>query len=254
MGAAAVGAAAAVASTGISAATALSGSGKQSGAISGASAAAQAVDAQTRATGQANYDASIANVQPYIGAGQNALMQYANINGLNGTDAANAAMANFQASPGYGYQLEQGLKAVDAGAASQGLLRSGATLRAEQTLGSNLANNEFSNYLGRLNTLSNVGLQGSQLFNGAVTSYNNLLTNVNGSETGTLTGAGTQQASIAGNQAKQLGDAANGLVTNGMYLAKKNGLFDTGTPTTSFDGGGSTAFSGGSGSGAFNVV
>jgi hypothetical protein len=254
MGAAAVGAAAAVASTGISAATALSGSGKQSSAISGASAAAQAVDAQTRATGQANYDASIANVQPYIGAGQNALMQYANINGLNGADAANAAMANFQASPGYQYQLDQGLKAVDAGAASQGLLRSGATLRAEQTLGNNLANTDFGNYVGRLNSLSNVGLQGAQLYNGATTTFDNLLSGVGTSETGTLTSAGTQQASIAGNQSKQLGDAANALIGNGLYQFKKNGLFDTGTPTTSFDGGGSTAFSGGSGSGAFNVV
>jgi hypothetical protein len=252
MGAAAVGAAAAVASTGISAATALSGSGKQSSAISGASDAARVVDAQTRATGEANYNNSIANVQPYIGTGQNALSQYANITGVNGSDAAAAAMAGFQSSPGYGYQVEQGLKAVDAGAASQGLLRSGATLKAEQTLGSNLANQDFSAYLGRLNTLSNVGLQGAQLYNGATSTYDNLLSGVGSSETGTLTSAGTQQASIAGNEASQLGSAATGLVKNGLYLYGMNGTNSTLGGST-FNGAGSTGFSGGSGSGAFNA-
>ena len=34
-------------------------------------------------------------------------------------------MAKFQQSPGYGYQVQQGLRAVDAGAASQGILRIG---------------------------------------------------------------------------------------------------------------------------------
>ena len=51
---------------------------------------------------------------------------------------------DFQTSPGYQWQLGQGLRAVDAGAASSGLLRSGATLKAEQTFGSGFGGSRSS--------------------------------------------------------------------------------------------------------------
>jgi hypothetical protein len=47
--------------------------------------------------------------------------------------------STFQSSPGYQFQLEQGLRAVDAGASAKGMLRSGAT-QAEQKFGHGLAN------------------------------------------------------------------------------------------------------------------
>src|SRR5690242_14350495 len=59
----------------------------------------------------------------------------ADLPGLNGQDAANAAMGNFQQSPGYQWQLGQGLRAVDAGAAAKGMARSGATIKGEETYG-----------------------------------------------------------------------------------------------------------------------
>ena len=44
----------------------------------------------------------------------------ADLLGLNGQPAADAAMAKFQSRPGYQLQLGQGLRAVDAGAAARG--------------------------------------------------------------------------------------------------------------------------------------
>ena len=67
-------------------------------------------------------------------------------------------MSTYQQSPGYQWQLGQGLRAVDAGAAAQGMLRSGATLKAEQTFGQGLANTDFGNYWNRLQQLSQGGL------------------------------------------------------------------------------------------------
>ena len=64
-------------------------------------------------------------------------------------------MAGFHTSPGYQFQLDQGLRAVDAGAAANGLLRSGAALKAEQTFGTGLADKEFApDYYNRLFDLS----------------------------------------------------------------------------------------------------
>lgn len=63
--------------------------------------------------------------------------------------------SSFRESPGYQYSVDQGLKAIErAGAAGDGTGRfSGATLKALQSRGQNLADQEFANYLGRLGGL-----------------------------------------------------------------------------------------------------
>ena len=71
-------------------------------------------------------------------------------------------MAKFQASPGYQFQLGQGLRAVDAGASAQGFDRSGAALKAEQTFGQGLAASDFGNYWNRLQQLSGSGLDAAE--------------------------------------------------------------------------------------------
>ena len=45
-------------------------------------------------------------------AGTNALAPTQDLLGLNGQDAANAAMANYQQSPGYQFQFNEGMRAV----------------------------------------------------------------------------------------------------------------------------------------------
>lgn len=63
----------------------------------------------------------------------------------------------FQETPGYQFQLEQGLNAIDNSAASRGNLFSGATLKASQGFGQGLANQEYNTYLNRLAAQANAG-------------------------------------------------------------------------------------------------
>jgi len=147
---------------------------------------------------------------PYMQGGGLALQDQQDLLGLNGPDAAAAAMAKFQTSPGYQWSLGQGLRAVDAGAAARGMLRSGAALKAEQTFGTGLADQEFNQYYNRLYNLSGQGL----------TAGNNLLATEEGNASTSAQlaqGAGNTQGSIYGNMFSGLGSTVNGLFNNADF-------------------------------------
>jgi hypothetical protein len=143
------------------------------------------------------------DLAPYRTAGGTTLQDQQDLLGLNGQDAATAAMAKFQQSPGYQWQLGQGLRAVDAGAAASGMLRSGATLKAEQTYGSGLADQDFSNYYSRLMGISTLGENAAA--GGASTA--NAASSAIGQNA-------NQQSSIYGNVASGLGNTVNSLFSN----------------------------------------
>jgi hypothetical protein len=190
----------AVAAAGIGAVGAVAGGIMQSQAIkSGQKAANQAI--------QQGVQTATNQLSPWTTAGQPALSQESDLLGLNGQPAADAAMSTFQSSPGYQYQVSQGLRGVDAGAASQGILRSGATIKAEETLGSNLANQDFGNYWNRLQQLSSGGLSAAGGIAGAATGGAANIAQ-------TDTSAANAQSSIYGNVASSLGGSANQLLSN----------------------------------------
>ena len=89
----------------------------------------------------------LATIGSQYGAAPTMLLNALGVNGAPGTAAARSA---FQASPGYNFQLGQGLQAIDRGAAARGTLNSGNTLMAEQKYGSDLANQEYGNWLTNL--------------------------------------------------------------------------------------------------------
>jgi hypothetical protein len=163
-------------------------------ALAGGKASSGAGQAQQVLSQQRN------DLLPYTQAGYPALTAQQDLLGLNGQDAATAAMGNFQQSPGYQWQLGQGLRAIDAGAASKGLLGSGATIKAEQTYGSGLANQQFQQYYNNLMGISTLGENAAA--GGASTA------NTAGS---LAQGAGNTQASIFGNLASGLGNQVNTL-------------------------------------------
>jgi hypothetical protein len=156
---------------------------------SGISAIAGSGQSSAISAGQQQANAVLA---PYSNTGVQSDTQTANLLGLNGQPAADAAMSTFQSSPGFQYQLSQGLKAVDAGAAATGMLRSGSTMQAEQTLGNNLANQDFQQYISNLNGLSNYGITAA------------------GGQASTDTSAAGQQASIYGNTVNGISNALGG--------------------------------------------
>lgn len=91
-----------------------------------------------------------AKFDPFYNNGVNANNMYANALGLNGLGGNTAATNAFQAGPGYQFQQQQGLQALDRGAASRGMLSSGNLLMGEQKYGSDLANQEYQNWLKNL--------------------------------------------------------------------------------------------------------
>ena len=134
--------------------------------------------------------------------------------GLNGPDAAKTAMDRFQTSPGYQFQMEQGLRGIDAGAASKGYLRSGATIKAEETFGQGLANQDFTNYYNRLYNMAGQGLTAA---GGVATANQNLIANEEGNATSqntAITNTANAQNSILGNAATGIGAQLNTLLQN----------------------------------------
>jgi hypothetical protein len=96
------------------------------------------------------------NLQPWMKGGGNALNALQQALGLvpGGTGGINAT--GFQGSPGYQWQLGQGIGAIQNSAAAQGGI-GGNTLKALQTYGTGLANQDWYNYLNQLSGLSGSG-------------------------------------------------------------------------------------------------
>lgn len=209
------------------AAGALSG-GAASGAVSAGAAKAGGIDQASLDLAKSNMQADRANAQPYVTQGQGATNRLSDLFGLNGQPAADTAMQGFQASPGYGYQVDQGLKAVDNGAASIGLLRSGATIRAEQTLGSNLANQDYGNYVNRLMGVANMGLQGASLDNQSTNTFSGLLNGLTQDQTKTIASAAGQNASIYSGTINGIGNAAGGILRSDEGKSALSSLFGSG--------------------------
>lgn len=193
----------AVAGGAISAVGGIAGGIMQSGAAS--KAAAQA---------QQRFEEQRADLAPYREAGVPTLAAQNALLGLSGPEAAAAAMGKFQTSPGYQWSLDQGLRAVDAGAAANGLLRSGAALKAEQAFGTGLADQEFGKYYDRLMGISTLGENAAaQTGAGAAAAGNQAMQ------------AGSNQASIYGNMFGGLSNTANSLLTNPKVQSTLSGWF-----------------------------
>ncbi len=122
------------------------------GASKQAKAEKRAAAVQAAAAQQARAD-----LQPFRETGGNALARLADSLGLTTPEAQQAAFDAFQTTPGYQFQLNQGIDAIDRSAAARGGLFSGNTLRAAQEYGQGLASTEFGNYLAYLGELSRSG-------------------------------------------------------------------------------------------------
>src|SRR6185312_2673910 len=87
-----------------------------------------------------NYAAGLKPYQTLFDQAQGGINAYGDATGANGAAGYANATNNFQTNPGYQFQLNQGLQAIDRGAASKGMVTSGNTLNAEQQYGTGLAN------------------------------------------------------------------------------------------------------------------
>lgn len=97
-------------------------------------------------------------VKDTMGTGATANKYIAQLLGLQGGDAGEAAFDRFKESTGYTQRLEAGMDAIEGSQAAAGLLNSGATAKALTSYGQDLASEEFSNYLNNLNNQRSTGL------------------------------------------------------------------------------------------------
>ena len=102
-------------------------------------------------------NAALGEFDPYTAGGGAAAGLYGDALGLGGADGTTRATGAFQTSPGYNFMVDQGLQALDRRAASRGMLASGNN--QIDTLGyvSGLANQEYGNWLDRLDAEQKFG-------------------------------------------------------------------------------------------------
>ena len=94
-----------------------------------------------------NQRATEARFAPYEASGANALSAYDFNLGLGERPEG---YAGFQSTPGYQFQLDEGMRALEGSAAAGGNVRSGATMKAAMGFGQGLANQDYGNYMNRL--------------------------------------------------------------------------------------------------------
>ncbi|ENU45344.1 DNA transfer protein p32 [Acinetobacter nosocomialis] len=130
---------------------AITGSNKQ------AKAAQQAANQQYEATKYATdqqkqmFDEVRKDQQPYMQAGYDALKQLMGGMGQNGQFMQAYNGQDIYNDPSYKFRLNQGLNAVQGGAAAQGGLLSGATQKALNDYAQNFASQEYQNAYNRYN-------------------------------------------------------------------------------------------------------
>ena len=177
--------------------------GAKSSSSAAKKAAATSAAASDRATElqQKIYEESIARQQPFLETGTDFFNRLAALQ----RGGPEAPMNFLQMDPGYGFRLGEGLKAIERSAAARGGLMSGATGKALQRYGQDLASQEYGAAYNRLANLANVGPQAA----------------------GVMSNLGQNYATNVGNLGMQQGETAtNAMLARGS--AYQRGLGDIG--------------------------
>lgn len=135
---------------------------------------------------------------------------YLNSLGVNGAAGNGAALSAFQAGPGYGFQLDQGLDAINRRRNAAGMLNSGNADRDAQVYGQGLANQEYGNWQNRLAGLVSPELAAAQGQAGIDTTAAGLINSGGVAKAGVAGAAGNSLADILARQGTSLGGLASG--------------------------------------------
>jgi hypothetical protein len=184
------------------------------GAGAGIFGSSQASRAQKRAADQAAatqremFERQVELQAPFREAGLTAQNRLMTLLGLEGGEAGAAdfgrysrdfGMSDFQADPGYGFRMSEGMKALERSAAARGGLLSGTTLKGVQRFGQDLASQEYQNAFNRYYAARNAQLNPLQGILGQGQSSTNVLTGAAGEMgrgvAGAQQGAGAARAS-----------------------------------------------------------
>lgn len=109
-------------------------------------ASTQAAAADRAAEGQERmFERQVELSEPWRKAGETALNKLVPL----ATEYTPFSMSQFQADPGYGFRMSEGMKALERSAAARGGLLSGATLKGIQRFGQDLGSQEYQNAFNR---------------------------------------------------------------------------------------------------------
>lgn len=121
----------------------LGASASRSAAKTQAGAADRAADLQREM-----FERQVELSEPWRKAGETALNKLVPL----ATKYTPFGMEQFQADPGYGFRMSEGMKALERSASARGNLLSGATLKGIQRFGQDLASQEYLNAFNRYQT------------------------------------------------------------------------------------------------------
>ncbi len=223
------------------AAAAIAAGGSIVSGIMGANAASDAARAQLRGVKDSNavqermFNKQVELQEPFRQSGMSAQNRLMDLLGLSdrtgaadyGMDAKSFGMDQFRADPGYGFRLQEGLKALDRSAAARGGLLSGAQLRGVTEFGQNMGSQEYQNAFNRFYTERANRMNPLQSLMGAGQTSANTLTNAAG-QFGTAMGnnaiaAGNARASGYVGQANAWNQAIGGVGNAAMGMANWQG-------------------------------
>ena len=189
----------------------------------------QAANAQTNAANasianqQSMYNKTRADLAPYNATGQDALTQLKANNYY--TTPITMDQATLEKTPGYQFNLYQGLKSTQNSAAARGLGSSGAALKGAAAFATGLADNTYQNQFNNANTnQTNAFNRLSSLVNtgeSAAAQTGVYGANAANQTSSSLTGAGNAQAANYNAIGGNIANAANNI---GGYAAYK-GLY-----------------------------
>jgi hypothetical protein len=196
--------------------------------------------------------------KPFREAGLSAQNQMLTLLGLEGGDTTSPefgrytrdfGMSDFEADPGYGFRMDEGMKALERSAAARGGLLSGTTLKGIQRFGQDLASNEYTNAMNRFYAMRNARLNPLQAILGQGQTSTNVLTGATGQAgqgiAGAQQAAGAARASGYASGANSLtGALQSGMQSYLQYNAMRPGNYGAYAPQAGTNYG-PTAYGGG---------
>jgi hypothetical protein len=183
----------------------MSGQGAQDAAQTQANAANAATQAQLDM-----YNQNVQRLSPWTNAGGSAL---STLQGMMPTLTQQFGAQQYQQSPGYQWQLGQGINAIQNSAAATGGVNSGNTMKALMSYGQGLANQDYYN---ALNAYTNWQNQVYNMYSG--------ISNTGANAAGQVAGIGANTANAIGNNITGAGNArAAGQVAAGNTMGNTLG-------------------------------
>lgn len=168
------------------------------------------------------YTGAIDRLNPWATAGQGALSTYENSLGQNGAAGNAAAVAQFQATPGYQWQQDQAADQIARKQSSLGALGSGNTMVALQDRAQNIANQEYGGWQDRLQGLSDRGQQAATTQAGLQGQLGNGLAGLGQSQGQLSAGVHTGLAGLGLNNIWQSQGIQSGSLANAQKEATSN--------------------------------